>query len=622
MISQITLFMMSPVTKDLTMSEPPPKPPDKLDKSFKEALTYQNDVGKLVVSQEVKMITESVQEGEGEVGSNSEIPFVIPPDLKDKVCKPWATSLILRLFGHQISLNLLQRRLKGLRKPKENFQLIDLGYDFCIAKFEQGQDMLQILETGPWFLGDQYIATMKWKPEFHPATAKIFSMAAWIRFANLPMKYYDANILWLMAKKVGRPIRIDAITLAQSRGRFARICVELDMERPLVHTINCGSFKQTVQYESLPVLYFQCGKIGHDRKECLMTEKIHNQYAHNENQDMSNYGTWMIVNRRSTRRYEGPKAFQHPTSNRSKGDSQSNDKFSGDGKKSMQSGVPKSDVLGRPIVNRVARPDSTNNRPENSKVTHTSVATLSGVTSKGLVTQHLRDKCDPQHKPRHPPTGPTKEVAKESSLNLCHNRFAVLQEHTDIQDITNALTEDDGYKRHACVSNETNILLGTVPNVTPITTSHQNMMEDTIPHVHEAGTNPTCSTELLNNNLPNTTVALSFPISTSDILTTTSKHDEQQPTTTSSPVSSTLFTRSKLDQPTANDSHPPHHHNTFPTFTPVSSLSSDGAPRNDSSYSASQPLNFLGLLLETLIRLLVKLINGVGGHSILIMPRL
>lgn len=195
---------------------------------------------------------------------------LISPELKAKDCRPWRTSIILKLLGSQVPFTLLLRRLKGLWKTKCPFQLIDLGHEFFIAKFEAEEDMMRILELGPWFLGTQYIAIMKWKPDFHPATARILTMATWIRFANLPMEYYDADILWQLGDKVGKPIRIDGVTLDQSRGRYARLCVEINMDKPLVHSINCGSFAQKVQYESLPTLCFLCGKVGHERKDCTI----------------------------------------------------------------------------------------------------------------------------------------------------------------------------------------------------------------------------------------------------------------------------------------------------------------------------------------------------------------
>lgn len=300
------------VREDHDMPDPPPKPPDSVTRSFKDALV-QNDALKDRADtrkndEEMKL----QEEDEKDDGSDLSAPFIIDSELKAKACKPWRTSIILKLMGSQMPLSVMVRRLSGLWKPKGGLQLIDLGHEFCIAKFELEEDMIQILESGPWFMGSQYIAMTKWRPDFHPATARILSMAVWIRFANLPMEFYDSDVLWQLARRVGKPVRIDAITLAQTRGRFARICVEINMDKALVHTINCGSFFQKVQYESLPLLCFQCGKLGHDRKECSLKELSTSSTPQLDEHDKDgNYGTWMLVAKKSARKTANFKDIQH-----------------------------------------------------------------------------------------------------------------------------------------------------------------------------------------------------------------------------------------------------------------------------------------------------------------------
>ncbi|KAL0378545.1 UNVERIFIED_CONTAM: hypothetical protein Sradi_3160000 [Sesamum radiatum] len=53
------------------------------------------------------------------------------------------------------------------------------------------------------------------------------------RFPNLPIEYYDKDPLFQMGQKLGRPIKIDEHTYKQSKGRFARLCIEVDTANPL-----------------------------------------------------------------------------------------------------------------------------------------------------------------------------------------------------------------------------------------------------------------------------------------------------------------------------------------------------------------------------------------------------
>ena len=58
-----------------------------------------------------------------------------------------------------------------------------------------------------------------------------------------------------MAKLIGKPIKLDMNTLKADRGRFARICVELDLEKPDIGRINLENHWYQVEYELAYHLY-------------------------------------------------------------------------------------------------------------------------------------------------------------------------------------------------------------------------------------------------------------------------------------------------------------------------------------------------------------------------------
>ncbi|KAF3943371.1 hypothetical protein CMV_030068 [Castanea mollissima] len=72
-----------------------------------------------------------------------------------------------------------------------------------------------------------------WEANFHPAVAKITSMAVWIRLENLTIEYYHPEFLSKIGNKLGRLLRIGNITQRVTRGKFARIYVQLGIHKPL-----------------------------------------------------------------------------------------------------------------------------------------------------------------------------------------------------------------------------------------------------------------------------------------------------------------------------------------------------------------------------------------------------
>ena len=52
------------------------------------------------------------------------------------------------------------------------------------------------------------------------------------------------------------------------RGRFARVCVQIDLDQPLTVKIRIGNRDQKIQYEGISTIYFECGYVGHRASSC------------------------------------------------------------------------------------------------------------------------------------------------------------------------------------------------------------------------------------------------------------------------------------------------------------------------------------------------------------------
>ncbi|XVF07589.1 hypothetical protein REPUB_Repub06bG0152500 [Reevesia pubescens] len=55
--------------------------------------------------------------------------------------------------------------------------------------------------------------------------------------------------------------------------KFAKMCVELDLTKPLISKIHIGKHWQKVKYEGLIILCFHCDKFGHSDLDCNVQKK-------------------------------------------------------------------------------------------------------------------------------------------------------------------------------------------------------------------------------------------------------------------------------------------------------------------------------------------------------------
>jgi hypothetical protein len=63
-------------------------------------------------------------------------------------------------------------------------------------------------------------------------------------------------------------MKVDKNTLTQERGKYARLCVEVDLTKPLLAMFTIKERKYNVEYEGLHLLCTTCGKFGHYKEGC------------------------------------------------------------------------------------------------------------------------------------------------------------------------------------------------------------------------------------------------------------------------------------------------------------------------------------------------------------------
>lgn len=172
-------------------------------------------------------------------------------EFKQKIRNPWTRALIVKVYRRSIGFNFLQTRLMSLWKPAGRLDCVDLGHGFFLTQLLLKEDFEAVLKTGPWFIGDHFLSIRPWEPDFKPALANVSSIAVWIRLNELPIEYYNAKALCLIGKAIGNVLRVDTHTAVEARGRFDRLCIQVDVTKPLVIAIMIGKLKQPVCYEGI-----------------------------------------------------------------------------------------------------------------------------------------------------------------------------------------------------------------------------------------------------------------------------------------------------------------------------------------------------------------------------------
>ncbi|RYQ95389.1 hypothetical protein Ahy_B08g090661 isoform A [Arachis hypogaea] len=217
----------------------------------------------------------------------------------------------------------VKRRLEAMWNKKGTVDVIDLSNDFYLVKFYASEDFDFALMEGLWKVYDHYLTVRLWEPNFNPLRAIIDKITAWIlrKIGNL----------------IGRTVKVDNNTANLCRGKFALLCVEVDLTKPLMGKYLINGEEYHVEYEGIHQICFICGRIDHDQQHCNIRkekevaagvesseqstyEKEENQYEKQNEQiaeepamennlnkkekskqimieQNDNYGAWMVVQR-------------------------------------------------------------------------------------------------------------------------------------------------------------------------------------------------------------------------------------------------------------------------------------------------------------------------------------
>ncbi|KAI3893641.1 hypothetical protein MKX03_006219, partial [Papaver bracteatum] len=226
-------------------------------------------------------------------------------ETKKRIIQPWKQCLIGKVVGKTVGYKYISAKTKEMWRLVGKMQILDMGSDYFMFKFEHQDDFKHALLEGPWFINGHNLSLQRWKPNFKPSEARINKTIVWARLPELPIEYFYREVLYKIAAKIGIPIKIDNITESILRGKYARFCVELDTDQPLKYAIRIGNFKQRIEYEGIGLVCFHCGKLSHRKEQfplLVQATNVNPTVVAGTNQNESKkeaYGPWMLVSKRN-----------------------------------------------------------------------------------------------------------------------------------------------------------------------------------------------------------------------------------------------------------------------------------------------------------------------------------
>ncbi|CAN1178457.1 hypothetical protein LINPERPRIM_LOCUS37163 [Linum perenne] len=178
--------------------------------------------------------------------------------------KPWSKAIVVKVIERSFSFLTIKKRLEYLWAKAGRIQVSDMANSFFLVRFSENEDYQRATFGGPWKIAVNRIGNY-----------------------------------------IGRTVRIDLATEEGARGSYARVCLEVDLTKPLLGKYLIEDRQLLIEYESLGNICFSCELYGHKEDQCsINATKLpeSNQPEPMQVEDLvtsGDAGSWMTVCRRN-----------------------------------------------------------------------------------------------------------------------------------------------------------------------------------------------------------------------------------------------------------------------------------------------------------------------------------
>ncbi|TXG63243.1 hypothetical protein EZV62_010237 [Acer yangbiense] len=253
---------------------------------------------------------------------------VLKTNLKVAAIQRLEVSLVGKiLFGKILSRKLVNReafmRVIGkIWQVRRGVEIESLTGNIFSFHFNDLEDCRKVLSGAPWTFDNAILVLEELDGKGTLDTMAFNRCDFWVQIYQLPLLCTTREIGWFLGEMIGEVKEVDIGLAGDCVGKFMRIRVRIDIDKPLrrcLHMDVMGDGVETtmlLRYERLPNVCFICGRIGHMTNECM--EVVENPVGEGKAKPI--FGAWMKASgylRRNSFRYQrGPHIHTNHSSGR------------------------------------------------------------------------------------------------------------------------------------------------------------------------------------------------------------------------------------------------------------------------------------------------------------------
>lgn len=174
----------------------------------------------------------------------------------------------------------------------------EVGDNMFMITFKQESGKRRALEDGPWMFDKDLVIVEDYDPGKRLEDYEFNDIPIWVRIFSLPLGMMNEEAAEEIGNIIGRFVEVDAGTDGKAIGKFMRVKVRMNIEKPIMRgftleeeddqhkqkqkkKMNINGTEEEeeeglwcrFEYEFMPDFCYTCGIIGHGEKDCSIKLK-------------------------------------------------------------------------------------------------------------------------------------------------------------------------------------------------------------------------------------------------------------------------------------------------------------------------------------------------------------
>ncbi|XP_010442805.1 PREDICTED: uncharacterized protein LOC104725765 isoform X2 [Camelina sativa] len=154
-------------------------------------------------------------------------------------------------------------------KLEEKVMGADLGQGVFQFNFEEEEDILSVLQNGPYHFDSWMVSLVRWEPVISSTYPSVINF--WVKVSGIPMHLWEAVTLEAIGKKIGKLLEVNEET--------GSLCVSINGFNPMIFKMvvpfaSGDEIVVSLDYEKLMGVCDHCSRLTHDSKVCPELLKV------------------------------------------------------------------------------------------------------------------------------------------------------------------------------------------------------------------------------------------------------------------------------------------------------------------------------------------------------------